>query len=99
MAYTAEFLDRLKLELARCCGEGYYNTYKDEKGQVFFGGGESHVKKHLTSSSDYVKGRQYRFPGIANGWEFRDAMRAAGYHVVKGINYRGQSCSVVTNRD
>lgn len=96
MEYTAEYLERLKIELDRCCGEGYYNTYTDDTGNKFIGGGESHVKKHLTSSRDYVSGRQFRFPGIANGWEFESAIRAAGYRLTKARNYRNQSVYVVT---
>lgn len=96
MKYDPIFLERLRKELDRCCAESFYNTYTNAKGEKVIGGGEAHVKKHLTSSYDHVKGREYRFPGIANGWEFSSAMEAAGYRIVRAKNYRNQMCSVVT---
>lgn len=99
MDYDPEYLARLKAELERATKPGFYNTYKDANGKVFTGGGEGHVKKHLTSGSDYVDGRQFRFPGLANGWEFEPALRAAGFKIIKGYNYRNQFVSVVVSKD
>jgi hypothetical protein len=98
MEYTEQYLENLRTELDRCCGAGFYNTYKDAKGHLVIGGGESHVKQHLTSRMNYVKGRKFRFPGITNGWNFRPAIETAGYQIVTAINYRGQTCSVVTKK-
>lgn len=95
---SAQYLANLQMELERCCAPGYYNTYKDSNGKEFTGGGESHVKQHLTSSYNHVSGRQFRFPGIANGWNFEPTIKQAGYCVVEGINYRGQTCRVVIKK-
>lgn len=58
---------------------------------------ESDVKEHLTSTrfGCYEDGRQYRFPGIANGWRFDTEIKKAGYHRVEARNSRGQRCQIV----
>lgn len=97
MTYTADFLDKLQTELLRVTAAGgYYNKFKDEAGKDIEGATETDVIKHLTSAHDFQKGRQYRFPGIGNGWEFSSALKAAGFQIVRARNYRNQPCNIVT---
>jgi hypothetical protein len=75
---------------------GVYGTFTLADGAKVEGATETDVKRHLTSGRDFVPGRQWRFPGIASGWEFESALQGAGFRIVKARNYRGQVCNVVT---
>lgn len=95
----ALFITRLTNELFRVCvreGKGYYNQFTLPNGERIEGATETDVKKHLTSRHDYVQGREFRFPGIANGWEFEPAIKEAGFKIVSAKNFRGQTCRIVT---
>lgn len=87
----------LQDELLRVVGQNsFYNKFTALDGKPVQGATETDVVKHLTSGSDYVAGRQYRFPGIGSGWYFSEAIEAAGFKLIQARNYRNQLCSVVT---
>lgn len=71
-------------------------AYTAADGSKIHGATETETIKHLTSGRDYFSGRQYRFPGIGDGWRFESAIVEAGFRVVEARNYRGQKCRVVT---
>lgn len=97
MNYSATDLSRLADELLRVTTYGgMCGKFETRDGSVIEGSTESDVIKHLTSSRDYAAGRQYRFPGIGNGWVFEGAIEAAGFRIVEAKNRRGQTCRVVT---
>lgn len=94
---TEEYMTHLQEELLRVTGrKGIYHTFTLSDGQTIQGATESDTKKHLTSRGDFVTGRQYRFPGIGNGWEFSSAIEKAGFRLTQAKNYRGQTCTVIT---
>lgn len=94
MSYAPDYLNNLTNELLRATGRG--EKFTTLQGEIIEGATESDTIKHLTSGRDYFTGRQYRFPGIGNGWEFESAINAAGFRIVTARNYRNQICRVVT---
>ena len=94
MSYAPDYLDNLANELLRATGRG--EKFTTLQGETIEGATESDTIKHLTSGRDYYPGRQYRFPGIGNGWEFESAIEAAGFRIVTARNYRNRICRVVT---
>lgn len=95
MEYTAQYLEHLSTELHRVCTSPCDSSTFMAGIHHFRGATESTVIKHLTSGRDYVTGRQHRFPGIGNGWNFEPAINAAGYRLITATNKRNQTCHVV----
>lgn len=87
-------LVRLQNELQRVTRRG---ELFDVSGQQVEGATESDTIQHLTSRRYYVPGRQFRFPGIANGWVFEGEIKRAGFKIVDAVNRRGQRCRVVVS--
>jgi len=99
MEYTPFYLEQLRTELERVCTDPCDSgMFLVEDGYDVRGATESTVIKHLTSGRDYVSGRQYRFPGIGNGWNFESAINAAGYRLIRATNRRGQKCRIVVEK-
>lgn len=94
MSYAPDYLNNLANELLRATGRG--EKFTTIQGEIIEGATESDTIKHLTSGRNYFTGRQYRFPGIGSSREFENAIKAAGFRIVKARNYRNQICRVVT---
>lgn len=97
MELSKKYIEDLQTELLRVTGQtGIYHQFTLPNGELIQGATESDTIKHLTSGRDYVTGRQFRFPGMGNGWNYPVAFREAGFRILSARNYRNQPCRIVT---
>lgn len=86
---------RLALELDRVTNAG--GQYTLANGTTVKAATETEAIRHLTSTrfGYYVEGRQFRFPGIGNGWVFDSSIEAAGYTRVSARSSRNLPCNIL----
>lgn len=88
----------LTAEIERAMAYGAFKgTFTTSKGETITAITESDLGNHLTSKrfGMYADGRQYRFPGITNGWVFSSRLREAGFEIIGVKNRRNQTCNVI----
>ncbi|CAM5276900.1 hypothetical protein [Rhodanobacter lindaniclasticus] len=89
-----DYIGFLAEELLRVTTQG--NLFTMEDGTRVEGATETAVITHLTSTRDFIPGRQHRFSGFENALLFPRAIEAAGFRIVRAHNHRGWLCTVIT---